>query len=138
MAASSQLFSLCYRHENKKNKKLGATAYSTVATDGTEWRELDGMLPRHIWENVTEYKVQPAQYQQQQELIQQQNEVMTQWMQRQPEPDGRGSATGMIAAGAPTLTALMATGAPTATATGLVATGGASQLPVAPAQPGAM
>jgi len=84
------------------------------------------------------FQQQQEQMQQQQELIQQQNQVMAQWMQRQPEPDGRGSATGMMTAGAPTATALMATGAPTATATGLMATGGASQLPVAPAQPGAM
>ena len=61
---------------------------------------------------------------------------MAQWMQRQPESDGRGSATGMMATGAPTATALMATGAPTAT--GLMAAGGASRHPVAPAQPGAM
>ena len=45
-----------------------------------------------------------------------------------PGPDeGRGSAAGM-----------MTTGAPTATAAGLMAAGGAPQLPVAPAQPGIM
>ena len=57
---------------------------------------------------------------------------MAQWMQFQPGPDGgRGSAAGMMATGAPTAptaTALMATGAPTAA--GLMAAGGASQLPV--------